>query len=84
MKVAYESINPKKPISLILETNRNSIQAGSIFLIDDIDKLVKGIIEILYRLRNILFHGELIPSQDNKQVYEPAYNILKTLIQSLK
>lgn len=80
----YEVINPRKPISLIAENSRNSIEAGEIYLIDDVDKLAKGIIEILYRLRNILFHGELIPSNDNKKVYEPAYYILKTLIQSLK
>lgn len=77
----YIKINPKKPISLI--TNRNGISAGDIILINDVDKLTKGLIEIIYRLRNILFHGELIPNSDNKKVYEPAYNILKTLIQSL-
>lgn len=78
----YQKINPKKPTSLI-SLNRHGIEAGNIFLINDVEKLVKGLIEIIYKLRNILFHGELIPTPDNKKVYEPAYYILKTLIQSL-
>lgn len=81
--VTYKKINPKKPICLISNTNRTGISAGDIILISDVDKLTKGLIEIIYRLRNILFHGELIPNNNNKKVYEPAYNILKTLIQSL-
>ena len=78
----YQKIDPKKPTNLISQ-NRQGIEAGDILLIDDSDKIVKGLIEIIYRLRNILFHGELIPNNDNKKVYEPAYHILKTLIQSL-
>jgi hypothetical protein len=78
----YQKINPNKPISLI-SSNRQGIQAGSIFLINDKEKLAKGLIEIIYKLRNILFHGELIPTNDNKKVYEPAFYILKTIIQSL-
>lgn len=80
----YEKINPNKPICLVSNNPKNSIVAGEIYFKNDVNKLTKGIIEILYRLRNILFHGELIPSNDNKKVYEPAYFILKTLIQSLK
>jgi predicted lipoprotein with Yx(FWY)xxD motif len=83
LKGVYIKINPRKPISLITSDNRNGISAGDIFLINDHDKLAKGLIEIIYRLRNILFHGELNPSVDNKKIYEPAYVILRTLIQSL-
>lgn len=79
----YEKINPKKPTNLI-SSNRRGIEAGDIILIEDTEKLVKGIIEIIYKLRNILFHGELIPTKENKKVYEPAFYMLNTLIQSLK
>lgn len=79
----YDKINPKKPTNLI-SPNKIGIKAGEIFLIDDTEKLVKGLIEIIYKLRNILFHGELIPNKDNKKVYEPAFYILNSLIQSLK
>lgn len=78
----YKKINPKKPANLI-SSNRQGIEAGNLILIDDTEKLVKGLIEVIYKLRNILFHGELIPNNDNRKVYEPAFYILKTLIQSL-
>lgn len=56
---------------------------GNFHFINDLDKLCKGIIEILYKLRNVLFHGEIIPDNDTNKVYEPAYQILYTLIQAL-
>ena len=56
---------------------------GNIHFINDQEKLCKGIIEILYKLRNVLFHGEIIPDFDTNKVYEPAYHILYTLIQAL-
>lgn len=79
----YKEINPNKPISLITGNQKIGILAGNILLINDTDKLAKGLIEIIYRLRNILFHGELNPSGEIKKIYEPAYIILRTLIQSL-
>ncbi|UII24893.1 hypothetical protein LVD15_16465 [Fulvivirga maritima] len=79
----YEFINPKKAINLITE-KKNGIEAADIRLVNDVDKVAKGIIEILYRLRCILFHGELNPSKENQKAYEPAFYILKTLITSLK
>ncbi len=44
----------------------------------------KGLIEILYQLRNVLFHGELIPNEQNQNVYRNAYFCLKYLLTSLK
>ena len=34
-------------------------------------------------LRNVLFHGEIVPDNETNKVYEPAYHILYTLIQAL-
>lgn len=80
---AYEFINPKRAINLISK-NKSGIVASDIRLIGDVDRVSKGIIEILYRLRCILFHGELNPSKDNQKAYEPAFYLLKTLIGSLE
>ncbi len=44
----------------------------------------KGLIEILYQLRNVLFHGELIPNEQNQKVYKNAYFCLKYLLNSLR
>ncbi|WP_055073845.1 hypothetical protein [Pseudanabaena sp. 'Roaring Creek'] len=83
LKACYEEINPSKTISLLSNDINNCIQMGNLHFINDRDKLCKGIIEIIYKLRNVLFHGEIIPDSDTNKVYEPAYQILHTLIQSL-
>ncbi|MHB2150141.1 hypothetical protein ACX8XP_13870 [Calditrichota bacterium LG25] len=78
----YKEVDPKKPISLISRDNRY-IEIGSYRFINDVDKICKGIIEILYLLRNSLFHGEIIPNRETNNVYEPAYHILHKLVEEL-
>lgn len=56
---------------------------GNYKFIKEPENLAKGLVEILYNLRNSLFHGELIPNKEANQVYGAAYRILYMLIQSL-
>ena len=44
----------------------------------------KSLIEILYQLRNVLFHGELIPNEQNQRIYKNAFFCLKYLLNSLR
>lgn len=83
LRLHYERMNPLQSISLLSQESDNSIKMGSLHFIDDLDHLCNGIIEILYKLRNALFHGEIVPDKDTNRVYEPAYHILYTLIQAL-
>lgn len=83
LKACYEEINPSKPINLLSHNLSDCISMENIHFVNDPDKLCKGIIEILYKLRNVLFHGEIIPDSDTNKVYEPAYQVLYTLIQAL-
>jgi hypothetical protein len=83
IEACYKIVDPRKPISLLTKDENNCIEMGGIRFINDADLLCKGIIEILYNLRNALFHGEIIPDKETKRVYEPAYNILNTLVQAL-
>jgi hypothetical protein len=83
LKACYEEINPSKPIDLLTDDTKNCIQMGNLHFVNNQDKLFKGTIEILYKLRNVLFHGEIIPDNETNRVYEPAYQILYILIQSL-
>ncbi|MEG5015286.1 MULTISPECIES: hypothetical protein [unclassified Microcoleus] len=83
LKAYYEEINPSKPINLLSHERNNCIPMGNLYFVKNTDHLCKGIIEILYKLRNVLFHGEIIPDSDTNKVYEHAYQILYTLIQAL-
>lgn len=82
LKALYEECNPWKNEDVI-SPNSTGIKIGQFYFIDDIDKITKAIIEILYLLRNTLFHGEVLPDKERNRVYEQAYQILKTLIQIL-
>ncbi|GEM_PF-980427 len=44
----------------------------------------KSLIETLYQLRNILFHGELIPSDGIQPIYKNAYFLLKMILEKVK
>ncbi len=59
------------------------IVCGSYKFINRPEDIAKGLIEILYNLRNSLFHGELIPNEAANKVYGAAYRILFELIQPL-
>lgn len=47
------------------------------------ESIAIGLIEIIYNLRNSLFHGELIPDKDANKVYGAAYQIMRILIDSI-
>lgn len=83
LESCYKEINPKKPISLIARIDEQYIQIGSYLFINDVDSICKGVIEILYMMRNSLFHGEIIPDKPTNKVYEPAYHILHKLVEEL-
>lgn len=83
LRACYEEINPSKPVNLLSSDLNNCIQMGNLHFVNDSECLCKGIIEILYKLRNVLFHGEIVPDSDTNKVYEPAYQILYMLIQAL-
>ncbi|WP_190810345.1 hypothetical protein [Flagellimonas sp. S3867] len=96
----YHSINPRLPINLIRRPHeklegqsfdeRNYYECGSFDFVRNqdssrkADSITKGLIEILYRLRNALFHGELDPSGDTMEVYKYTYLIMKMLIVKMR
>ena len=58
-------------------------ECGNYKFIKESENIAKGLIEIIYNLRNSLFHGELIPNKEANQVYGVAYRVLYILIQTL-
>jgi hypothetical protein len=94
----YQEVNPFKPVNLVVEPLKKgrknpTISAPTdcikidpikhIYFIKDAETIAKGLVEILYRLRNALFHGEINPSPDTQKVYREAYYILNTLLKAL-
>lgn len=97
LRLSFEEVNPRKPENIIVRPTRdknNNYQKPSrcviidkdahIYFVDDSVLVSKVIIEMLYRLRCVLFHGEINPTETNQGIYEYAYNIQKLLIKELR
>lgn len=80
----YRQVNPMKKDSLLCKGKRKrGIKCGAYFMVKDTKALAAGIIEIIYGLRNVLFHGVINPNKDANRVYGVAYKIMHILMASL-
>lgn len=83
----YKEVDPKNRLNLIKEYNSlDSLCLDvdlKICLKDDKVLIAQALIQILYELRCLLFHGIINPNSNNKSVYKHAYYILNQIIKSL-
>lgn len=80
----FNKINPKLKESLIIHSRKEALATIlTPFFINDTNTISQAIIEVLYKLRCILFHGEIQPTKDNLELYEPAYYMLRLLLKAL-
>lgn len=56
---------------------------GQFKFVKEKEYIAQGLIEIIYNMRNSLFHGELIPNKEANKIYGAAYKILRELIEAL-
>ena len=80
-KTLIAFLKESSPIHNILAgTKEDCIKIENFQFINNQNLIVRTIIEILYQLRNTLFHGEITPTPQIQKTYEPAYLILKRII----
>ncbi|MEW7399143.1 hypothetical protein AB2S31_02770 [Elizabethkingia anophelis] len=97
LRLCFQEINPNKPVQIIINPQRtrggkytqpsNSIEIDSgknLYFTDDIEKVSKVVIQMIYELRCKLFHGELDPTESNQDIYKYAFNIQNILIKELR
>ena len=96
LRHCLNEISPNKKENLLAQVKMKngvpSIPAGAIeidkennlYLRGNVEDLAKAIVEIIYRLRCLLLHGEIDPTVANSRIYEHAYSILRTLIKELR
>ncbi len=83
VRVAYKTIAPYKEISWLAGRDEDFIKIGSYQFKNDINGLAATIVEIIYQMRCLLFHGELVPKKEFNLVYEPAYKIVKIFLDAV-
>ena len=73
-------LEDSSPIHNLLAPDPYPTEIGLFKFIGDKKLIARALIEILYQLRNSLFHGELTPTPEIQKAYEPVYLILKWII----
>ena len=69
---------------LIRQPNqRDKIKLGVVWATDNIEALFKGVMELEYQVRCLLFHGRLEPTEENHQVIKYAYLTLRSIMNEL-
>lgn len=92
----FECVNPKRPLDIVLPVRTlsdgtkkrppKSLEISKefdLYFINDTEKIAKVLIRLLYQLRCEIFHGSLLPTNSNQEVYEHAYYIQHQLIKEL-
>ena len=78
----YAGVNPRIERNLttgdedLIECGPHQFRCGPNFLFS-------GVVEVIYLMRCSLFHGELVPTPDAAECYEPAYRIVRRFLNSL-
>ena len=80
----YISINPQKVINLEkYEKNNKLMLDKDVFFIKDYSLISIALLWVLYELRCKIFHGELMPTEDNKKIYKHATNLLSIILNKI-
>lgn len=73
-------LSASSPIHNLLNSSEDYINIGNLKFINNKELIARALIEVLYQLRNALFHGEITPNAEVQRVYQFAYLVLKQII----
>lgn len=77
----FEAVAPRVVMNVLAEHGaQKRLTYGNVHFIDDADKNFSALIDVLYGLRNALFHGSITPNETHNQIYKPAYLIAMRLV----
>jgi hypothetical protein len=83
LKALYEECNPR-PMTDLLSGDETPIKAHTITFGCTCEELFGGIVETIYRMRNMLLHGELKPHDAALACYQPAYHLLRRMLRECR
>jgi hypothetical protein len=84
MLECYREIRPTLKISLIADGLSSTVlKLGGVKFVSDRNLVFGGLIDVLYGMRNALFHGAVTPDTTSNYTYEPAYHLLRKLIKQV-
>jgi hypothetical protein len=77
----FESIAPRKMDTVLARHDVDDVlRFGNTKFVQNPDKVFSALVDIIYSLRNALFHGSITPNTQHNEIYEPAYHIVMRLV----
>ncbi|WP_404713751.1 hypothetical protein [Sphingomonas sp. MMS24-J13] len=77
----FEAVAPRLVMNVLAEHgDPKFLTYGDVNFIDDAAKNFSALIDVLYGLRNALFHGSITPNETHNQIYKPAYLLVMRLV----
>jgi len=77
----HEAVAPRLVRSVLAEYNATEkLRCGNTDFVADPAKLFSALVDVIYNLRNALFHGSITPNEQHNEIYEPAYHIVMRLV----
>jgi hypothetical protein len=80
LKGLYERSSPKELADLLANRGSAPVKCGSYSFYGTREELFAAVVEVIYLMRCHLFHGELSPTRQASDCYEPAYRIIRRFI----
>lgn len=79
----FQLCNPRPMVDL-MNGGGGPIAIGNLDFRCTREQLFCGIVEVIYSMRNALLHGEIQPSPDVLELYEPAYRIVMRFLDCIR
>ena len=80
LRELYEKSAPREIADLLTTCQLTAIKCGSYSFYCSRENLFAAVVEVVYLMRCHLFHGELSPTRQASECYEPAYRIVRRFL----
>jgi hypothetical protein len=77
----FEAVAPRRIDTVLARHDAaECLEFGNTRFIARPDKVFSALVDILYSLRNALFHGSITPNTQHNEIYEPAYHLVMRVV----
>jgi hypothetical protein len=77
----FHEVAPRRVGSVIARHEIESVIIGRAQFVDDPSKIFAALVDVVYNLRNALFHGSITPNEQHNEIYRPAYHLVMRWVQ---
>lgn len=77
----FEAVAPRRVVSMLAPHGQvDALMFGGVGFVNDPAKAFSAMVDVIYNLRNALFHGSITPNETHNEIYEPAYHIVMRFV----